>query len=643
MDNCACSNADIFKAIRKAGWKGGSKPKPKKKRKSKPTSPPDHIWKYLLANGNPHNIYRWNETADYDKDYRQQPGRRGKILPLYSNQLDPERELYIVEGETSVDAMRSAGFQATTWAMGCGNEQQTDWTAIKQFKKVTLWPDNDDQGRAAMRRINEKLGGNCDFLLAMKWHDAADYPTPESLKSAVESAERTPASEIPATAAQVEQPAKLRDLVFDVGAKRTSTNFEIAMQHLGFASRFNLRNRKIEWNKGSGFGDHANNGINPEFLRAEILMRFCEHVFFKIIKDSPQPDGTSKKVAIDSPWEIGDARFDRYTKGGISMNPETRWVDGFKVDFLDKLPPNEGKIDRSTILDRFFNGLADCPIRQWASRYIFDAPVWLAVHGGGMLHEHPLFIGETGIGKSHLLRWLFPPEFRREYHSGNLDMSKDEKHIAAAIQGKVIVENAESLGVTNSNIDKLNVVLSMEDFNERLAYRRDSEALPVLQTIILTTNRWDSLPDSEHGNRRIVPVDLRGGRKIEWEHELTRDEFNQCWRQSYDYIKAGGRPHLPKELWKQAEHLQECHRSRSDVEDVIRRLIAGKIKISGMSISEIWSHAYPDGNKRPMRKDERDKLAKALRHNGYKQKSVRNQEGKGYEVWVPIDANHPST
>lgn len=70
----------------------------------------------------------------------------------------PDANVIIVEGEKTCDAARVLFAQAicVTWAGGCNAIKHADWSPLTG-RKVVIWPDNDDVGRAAAAKIAELL------------------------------------------------------------------------------------------------------------------------------------------------------------------------------------------------------------------------------------------------------------------------------------------------------------------------------------------------------------------------------------------------------------------------------------------------------------------------------------------------------
>lgn len=71
--------------------------------------------------------------------------------PMYGLPLTSDT-IVIVEGEKAADAVRDAGYEASTWAGGCSAIHKSDFTSLTG-KHVILWPDNDEPGIRAMKSI----------------------------------------------------------------------------------------------------------------------------------------------------------------------------------------------------------------------------------------------------------------------------------------------------------------------------------------------------------------------------------------------------------------------------------------------------------------------------------------------------------
>jgi replicative DNA helicase len=139
-------------------------------------------WILKAFNGSPlkwHWVYRNKEgeiigaTARYDRDtggkdiipyFTSVPdgfkiGAHNKPRPLFGldSLKSTERSVFIVEGEKCAAALHSLGFQAITWQGGAQQVQCADWDSLNSYRRVYVFPDNDQPGNAAMQQLAPTL------------------------------------------------------------------------------------------------------------------------------------------------------------------------------------------------------------------------------------------------------------------------------------------------------------------------------------------------------------------------------------------------------------------------------------------------------------------------------------------------------
>ena len=141
--------------------------------------------------------------------WKQAPAPR----PLYWARRQPG-PVIIVEGEKTADAAARLfpAHAVATWAGGCKALGKANWAELKG-RTVTLWPDNDEPGRDAMRKLAARLvAQGCSVAIAdypadsrpEGWDLADGGLTPENAAAAMERvlrpvADRTPQKpELPA-------------------------------------------------------------------------------------------------------------------------------------------------------------------------------------------------------------------------------------------------------------------------------------------------------------------------------------------------------------------------------------------------------------------------------------------------------------
>lgn len=134
----------------------------------------------------------WWESPDGSRGLA---GLRTADLPLYGvHQLQgrPDELVILGEGEKSTQALLDVGYLAVGTVTGANVTPSDETLRPLVGRDVTVWPDNDDAGRAHMRRIVaaiERLGGKCrwvDWTDAPQKGDAADFIARHSGKEVLE-------------------------------------------------------------------------------------------------------------------------------------------------------------------------------------------------------------------------------------------------------------------------------------------------------------------------------------------------------------------------------------------------------------------------------------------------------------------------
>ena len=139
------------------------------------------------------------EKPDGGKDvfWRQRNGTWGldgiptADLPLYGSEYvadwNPDNLIVVVEGEKAAQALLDAGLNALGTVTGASGTPGAAALEVLRDRRVCLWPDNDDQGRAHMERIAQRLHSIAAEVLIYTWDDApekgdaADHPATQSL------------------------------------------------------------------------------------------------------------------------------------------------------------------------------------------------------------------------------------------------------------------------------------------------------------------------------------------------------------------------------------------------------------------------------------------------------------------------------
>jgi KaiC/GvpD/RAD55 family RecA-like ATPase len=82
------------------------------------------------------------------------PGKQ----PMYRRKENRgAKTILLLEGEVKVDTLLAMGFNATCWPGGSGAVEEADFDWLDSVERVTVWPDNDDAGRVAMKKAAARI------------------------------------------------------------------------------------------------------------------------------------------------------------------------------------------------------------------------------------------------------------------------------------------------------------------------------------------------------------------------------------------------------------------------------------------------------------------------------------------------------
>ncbi len=100
-------------------------------------------------------------------------GRPPGKMPLYhSGKPDGGERLLVVEGEKCADAAAQLdGWRPVSWHGGCSAANQSDWSTV-YGREAVIWPDNDEEGMKAARRIASKLRSHGARVLLVEPDDS---------------------------------------------------------------------------------------------------------------------------------------------------------------------------------------------------------------------------------------------------------------------------------------------------------------------------------------------------------------------------------------------------------------------------------------------------------------------------------------
>lgn len=106
-------------------------------------------------------------------------GRPVASLPLYGiwrlAQASVDTVVFVTEGEKAADALDAVGLLAVGTVTGAAATPDDDVLSSLTNREVSLWPDNDDVGRAHMNRIAARLLDLGVSVSVVEWSDAPPH------------------------------------------------------------------------------------------------------------------------------------------------------------------------------------------------------------------------------------------------------------------------------------------------------------------------------------------------------------------------------------------------------------------------------------------------------------------------------------
>ena len=391
----------------------------------------------------------------------------------------------------------------------------------------------------------------------------------------------------------------------DVFEYRHSDTWEAGAAKLGLEFRYNNRAQEFEHRptEGGGAWQYASEGFIAE--TAERMEKESWIV---------QPGSTKMK-----PLDWG-----RHLQSALSVLSHTRQADPFK-EWLSELPA----WDTAPRLDALLVGLFGCEdttLNRWASRYIFLASVERTYEPGCLLRTFPVLIGPQGVGKSALLKSVFPPDRQAEWFSDSylLHESDAGRRIEATL-GAVIVEISEMAGLGKADAERVKGDMTRTTDRHRLAYRRDPARIARRFAYVGTSNDSAVLPNDATGNSRYLAVHCpQSFQAIE---PVMGELREQLWAEALSLYQKGQRAGLPRDLALAQAAVNEAHRDRDEaIEDALEDTIA-RVKADGLPVRIKEILAFLDGSVTHSQGQRR--VRAALIRAGYEQK-----RSNGDRIWA---------
>lgn len=156
---------------------------------------PTRAWQVRDAGGRLFGVHARFESTAGGKEYRWWRGGRWGLgglrvasAPLWGSELlaavPAAQVVYVTEGEKAAEALLQRGYAAVATVTGAHETPGPRALAVLRGRRVVLWPDADDVGRAHMERVAERLRAVAAEVAVVETFgqdgsDAADVETTE--------------------------------------------------------------------------------------------------------------------------------------------------------------------------------------------------------------------------------------------------------------------------------------------------------------------------------------------------------------------------------------------------------------------------------------------------------------------------------
>ena len=327
-------------------------------------------------------------------------------------------------------------------------------------------------------------------------------------------------------------------------------------------------------------------------------------------------------------------------------------LDRFREDpFLEYLMHQMSVWDEKPRLDSWLPHVfavdPECPFVKWTGRFIFAGAVRRAFRPGFKLDEMPILMGPGASGKSSVLAGVLP---RKEWFGDTLNFLADDQRKVEALQGKVLVEAGELVGLHGSELANVKAFVSRQDDRFRLAFRRDPTSRLRRAIIVGTYDQSQPLPRDPAGNRRFVVVEVAphpsGAKAVQAWLEANRDQlWAEATYKDFTFRRSGYTPALPDDLRMENRRRNDDYRKRDyTAEDAVTEYIQTSAHLlqKGQSMRAIAQAIGMVTGTGPMSARDQNRLGDALRQSGLVMRRVRKGEGRRAHLWIlPEHARTP--
>lgn len=297
----------------------------------------------------------------------------------------------------------------------------------------------------------------------------------------------------------------------------------------------------------------------------------------RIVGTAPLPWGAREQETGDFQWtDDDDSGLREYIEKILGFRSRELIEDALRnhaalhgfnpvVEYLNKAEWDE--VPRLDTLYIDYLGAEDCAYTRAVTRKGLVAAVARAMEPGCKFDHMTVINGKQRIGKSTVFDRL-----GGQWFSDSL-RTFEGKEAAEMLQGIWILEIAELMAYSKSDIRTIKNFLSKRVDHYRAAYARKTEEHPRRCVFFGTTNDHDYLNDPT-GNARFWPVEAGFQKPSKTPYaDLTPIEVQQIWAEAVMYWRLGEPLILSSELEEEAEKRRSQHTDRDPLQGQIEEFL----------------------------------------------------------------------
>ena len=171
--HAGCPNDEIIETLRRRGLWPSREPAERRETRYEVRNADGQLVAIHVRIDTPTGKRLWWELPNGRRGLN---GLRLEDLPLYGiERLGDATDVTVVEGEKAAEALIRLGLPAVGTVTGASATPSMRALRPLASRRVYLWPDNDEPGRAHMRRIAEALAElGCERIFVVNWSDAPE-------------------------------------------------------------------------------------------------------------------------------------------------------------------------------------------------------------------------------------------------------------------------------------------------------------------------------------------------------------------------------------------------------------------------------------------------------------------------------------